>query len=425
MTPFFASTAAERLGEGSPLANTLVSAQMLHWRMQNYSWGTIDVLPHLLNVPNPNLETQAELWMGAHPKAMSEVEFATGEALGLDEWVNSDPQGTIGLASFNRFGGKVPYLMKLLSAAQPLSIQVHPDKKQAEQGFARENAQGIDIGAKHRNYRDDNHKPELICAVTPFAAMVGFRPQYDAAKLLLQLGIDMMAPWYALNEDQRERINPLMAFFMFLLNMTKQQARALIKESVVNARANKCPEFVEFIKLAKINPDDVGVFAPIYLNLVYLNPGEALYLPPGVMHAYLRGTGIEIMACSDNVLRCGLTHKHMDRDELICVANFNQFQVEVLKPEQTQYKGCSQFKVPIEDFVLQRFEVADEISDRYPVFGLEIGFVTEGNVTVSTIDGEPQTFGVGESFVLPAASDYFWLQGKGTVFIGKTNLSHY
>jgi mannose-6-phosphate isomerase len=305
---------------------------LLNNSVQEYAWGSKTAIAELLGNPEPSPVPQAELWMGAHPKAPSLV--VTPEVdIPLNGFIDADPENVLGAATARRFENRLPYLFKVLAAAKPLSIQAHPDLAQARQGFERENRIGIDIKAPERNYRDANHKPECICALTDYWAMNGFRESEDIARRMQTLCpvtlndiIDRTLP---------EGTVDLRRFFEALMTMETSARRQVVSEALENlpilSENDDTGTWIQ--RLQDEYPYDIGVLSPSILNLVCLKPGQAMFLPAGQLHAYLEGVGIELMANSDNVLRGGLTPKHVDVTELMRVLNFKATRLEILLPE--------------------------------------------------------------------------------------------
>ena len=232
-----------------------------------------------------------------------------------------------------RFGGKLPYLFKILAVNRPLSLQAHPTKDQAGKGFVAENAADIDLKANNRNYKDDNHKPECVCALTDFWALSGFRSVSDILDLFEILGCDSSGDFLD-PVISRLKEKGLSEFFQYLVKMPLDGRNIFL--SRLNFQLKKMsgsnPVFHWVNRLADAYPNDMGILAPIYLNLVHLSPGEALATASGTLHAYLHGTAIEIMANSDNVVRGGLTRKHMDIPELMRVVRFHETKIQILSP---------------------------------------------------------------------------------------------
>ncbi|MFG2873343.1 mannose-6-phosphate isomerase, class I [Streptomyces sp. NPDC048338] len=367
-----------------------------------YAWGSTTAIPALLGIA-PTGEPQAEMWMGAHPGAPS----GTGRGP-LNEVIDADPVRELGAPTVEKFGPRLPFLLKLLAAGSPLSLQVHPDLAQARAGFAAEEAAGIPIDAPQRNYKDPHHKPELICALTPFHGMCGFRPPTEAADALAALGVDSLKPYVDLLHAHPEEA-ALREVLTALLSADREELAPTVTEAAT-AAARLGGAHAPYAVLAHHFPNDPGVLAAMLLNHVRLQPGEALYLGAGVPHAYIDGLGIEIMANSDNVLRCGLTPKHIDVPELLAVTRFEPGEPAVLRPEASP-SGEELYEIPIDEFRLSRFVRAEgaaptDVTARTPQILLAVA-------------GRPraggETLAPGESVFVPAGEEVA-LSGPGTVF---------
>lgn len=293
--------------------------------IRSYAWGSRTALAELTGRAAPTAEPEAELWMGAHPSAPSEVLTEQG-AVSLEEWIRRDPETVLGPEVARRFDGRLPFLFKVLAPETALSIQTHPDAEQARAGFARENAAGLALDAPERNYRDPNPKPEIICALTPFAALCSFRRADEIAAGLGALGVPELEPLLA-----RLAGEGLAAFFRALLSLPPPE-RTSLAQAAAAAADGSSGEHAWLRELARQHPGDVGVLAPLLLNLIELAPGQALFLPAGELHAYLKGVGVELMANSDNVLRGGLTPKHVDVPELLATLTFREGPPPLLEP---------------------------------------------------------------------------------------------
>ncbi|HCG6383902.1 TPA: mannose-6-phosphate isomerase, class I, partial [Vibrio parahaemolyticus] len=290
--------------------------------IQNYAWGSETALQELFGIENPNQEPQAEIWMGAHPNGCSKVQLK-GEELLLSEFIAKDKAKILSTSTEQKFG-TLPYLFKVLSAGNALSIQVHPNKLEAEQGFAKEEELGLELSAPNRNYKDANHKPELVYALTPYQAMNGFRAYTEIVLLFSKVIEESNVPAiHQLLEAFKKNLTAtgLEAFFIGILSLEGEAKEASIQGLIEYAKAYQQPSIKNdlgtlIVELNKSYPDDIGLFAPLMLNVLTLSPGEAMFLDARTPHAYLKGTGLEIMANSDNVLRAGLTSKHIDVVEL-------------------------------------------------------------------------------------------------------------
>ena len=300
--------------------------------VQKYAWGSRTALQSLLDWPQPWKEPAAELWMGVHPKAPSEVKVEGGWRSLIDV-IAADPVSVLGTDAAEQFSNRLPFLFKVLAADRPLSIQVHPDMRQAREGFKRENRNNIPLDAPDRNYKDACHKPECLCAVTRFEAMKGFRAPKDILKLMDQ--VFRKAPFKELDPLRKDsNSDGLKRFFTSLMTMDEARQARVVNEAVEGAKriAGEDRAFHWLLELNREYPGDGGVLSPLYLNLVDLSPGEAIYVPAGELHAYLSGVGMEIMASSDNVLRGGLTPKHIDIPELLGIVNFTSTPVLKQRP---------------------------------------------------------------------------------------------
>ena len=385
--------------------------------IQEYAWGSRTAIPGLLGQTVPADRPQAELWMGAHPKAPSQV-LADGAWRSLPKVIQESPEETLGQEVAARFSNKLPFLFKVLAAAKPLSIQAHPNKEQAEQGFARENEIGIPFDAPQRNYRDDNHKPEIICALTPFWALNGFRKIEVTLRLLEEARIPSLAEIVSFLRNHPNR-DGLKKFFNHLMTTDSGKQRTIVEQAVNSAekRTHEEPVWTWMIKLDEEYPGDMGVLSPLFLNLVRLEPLQAMYLPAGVLHAYLEGVGIELMANSDNVLRGGLTPKHIDVQELLAVLNFTDGDLNILGPGNFT-PGEAIYTTEAAEFVLSVMRI-NKASPFSSLRGrsVEMMICTEGEVSVTDLnDGDNTRLTRGISVIVPAAVEQYSIEGDGILF---------
>ncbi|MEU9395178.1 mannose-6-phosphate isomerase, class I [Streptomyces sp. NPDC048324] len=367
-----------------------------------YAWGSTTAIPALLGV-EPSGEPQAEMWMGAHPGAPSRTARGT-----LVEVIDAAPETELGPEAVARFGPRLPFLLKILAAGAPLSLQVHPDLAQAKEGYADEERRSIPVDAPHRNYKDANHKPELICALTEFDGLCGFRDPLRAADLLDGLGVDSLKPYVDLLHAHPEDA-ALREVLTAILTADPEEMRHTVHETA-SACARLGGPYAPYAEIAHHYPGDPGVIAAMLLNHVRLQPGEALFLGAGIPHAYLSGLGVEIMANSDNVLRCGLTPKHVDVPELLRVVRFEASDPGVLRPEASP-DGEEVYETPIDEFRLSRYVLSEggtphDLTRETP----QILLCSAGSVRAGEEELTP-----GTSVFVPAG-EKAEVSGAGTVF---------
>jgi mannose-6-phosphate isomerase len=390
--------------------------------VRDYAWGSTTAIPELLGT-EPTGEPQAELWMGAHPGAPSRVDRGTGPRP-LDAVIDADPEGELGRNAVDRFGPRLPFLLKVLAAAHPLSVQVHPDAAQARAGFAAENDRGIPLDAPNRTYKDPHHKPEMIVALTPFDGLCGFREPARTADLLDLLAVPALKPHADLLRT-RPAGQALRDVLATVLGTDREVMAAVAADTAAAAaRIAAAPgpwsaACAGYAAAARDFPGDPGVVAALLLNHVTLVPGEALHLGAGVPHAYLRGLGVEIMANSDNVLRCGLTPKHIDVPELLRVVRFEPGEAGVLTPEP-QPDGAELYPAPTAEFRLARHRLTPGADPHpLPAGAPRIVLCVEGTARLTGEDGRVLELPRGAAAFVPAREGAE-LSGAGTAFDATT-----
>lgn len=393
-----------------------MSIYRLRNSIQDYAWGSTNFIPDLLGYENPEMRPQAELWMGAHPKAPSSL-VVNGKERALDELIRERPVEVLGEETAARFGPRLPFLFKVLSAAQPLSIQAHPDAEQAREGFEAENGRGIPLDASYRNYRDASHKPEVICALTPFWAMCSFRQASELASEVHSLSAAKRFYGYAGAAVSDTDPGTLQRVFRQLISLDRDEMRLLIHEvvSIVSHRSEERYRWVG--RLAEQFPDDFGTLCPLLLNVVRLEPGEALFLGSGELHAYLLGSGIELMANSDNVLRGGLTGKHVDISELLSVLRFKGHRLDVMKGIESG-PGVARYPAPVSEFMLDRvlLEPGATLAEDV-ISGVEIGVCTAGSASLFWQPGrESMKVGKGDSWIVLADTSSYSIIGEAEIY---------
>lgn len=380
-------------------------------KIQNYAWGSKTSISELFGIENPYDEPQAEIWMGAHSGGCSRN--AESNDL-LSDIIAQSKIEVLGSYTANRFNA-LPYLFKVLAAQTPLSIQVHPNKSKSELGFARENAQGIALNDPTRNYKDPNHKPELVYALTPYKAMNGFRPVEQIIRLFEEIAIDELQQELELLKRATSSSGGLECFFktvMMLSEERKTKVFSQLDEAYHKQVSSLTREAIEYSQVFKLHYEsDIGRLAPFILNTVELAPGEAMFLFAETPHAYVKGTALEIMANSDNVLRAGLTPKHIDIAELIDNLVFNPINQEDLKISPIIKGSKAQYPVPVDDF---GFDILHAKLDKQVIYvrSAEILFCIDGNVTLESQEKIVE-LSPGESIFVPYYAQMYKYKGEG------------
>jgi mannose-6-phosphate isomerase len=380
-------------------------------RVRPYAWGARAAIPRLLGI-EPDGSPQAELWLGAHHGAPSTAHCDGGDRP-LPELISADPHRVLGHGTAERFGSRLPYLLKYLAAEAPLSLQVHPDAERARAGFEAEERAGIPLDAPHRNYRDPHHKPELLLALEPFEALCGFREPAATVADLIGLDNDLAT---ALREDLSDSDThaALRAALTRLLTLPAPDRCRMIEEFVRewSGGGGRGPHAEIVTDLAARYPGDPGAVAALLLNRVTLWPGQALFLPAGNMHAYLQGTAVEVMASSDNVLRAGLTAKHVDAPELLDVVDFSVLPIPYAQPGFLD--GRREFRPAAPEFALHEIGPG-RITAHLPGDGPTVVLALHGTVDLVAEVGEGVTLGRGESVFVQADSGPIKVEGHGHV----------
>lgn len=381
-----------------------------------YHWGSATAIPDLLAKKNPSGRPWAELWMGAHPKAPSHVNYK-GRWVSLIKLIERHPQDMLGHRTAAKFNNSLPYLFKVLAAAKPLSIQAHPSLRQAKAGFERENRQGISLKARHRNFMDDNHKPECLCALSKFYALCGFRTTTEIVAMMTA-----SCPRTAADEletlKKKSDSKGLKKFFIALMNMDLARRKQVIDETLQNLNRLSDHRLQYWIKrLANEFPADIGILSPILLNLICLEPGQALFLPAGQLHAYLEGLGIELMANSDNVLRGGLTEKHIDLQQLAKVVHFKPHTVNLLAAAVIG-ENEKKYLNPSNEFVLSSICVSGrKLYESATSRSIEILLCAEGKASIKDYgSGKIVKIKKGKSVVVPAAVKRYAISGNAVFY---------
>ncbi len=377
--------------------------------VQHYAWGGTDFIPDLIDTSNPAKTPFAELWMGAHPKAPSTVEVE-GSPIQLNAFISRDPEKILGEKVAKAFDQRLPYLFKVLDVKKMLSIQVHPTKREAEIGFEKENSLGIPITAKHRNYRDNNHKPEIMVALTDFWLLHGFKsvsqiqrmitqtPEFESLKPAISTGSLYMLYKHLMEMPQvevNEILAPLIHRLKPIVEAGEYQRKDAAYWAVKSAEDSSAAD----------GDYDRGIFSIFLFNLCHLKKGQGIFQDAGIPHAYLEGVNVELMANSDNVLRGGLTPKHIDVPELLKHTRFESVEPKVLSGipvSRTEKK----YKSPVRDFELSAIHISKGSShDQTEAHSLDILLLVEGGVHIQT-DVKDLAISKGEICMIPANIRY-------------------
>ena len=383
--------------------------QKMHNGVQNYAWGSKDALTKLYGIKDAEGRPMAELWMGAHPKCSSQIENSRGENLSLRDQISAGLSAQLGEKVAKRFG-ELPFLFKVLCADQPLSIQVHPSKSAAEIGYAKENAAGIPLDAAERNYKDPNHKPELVYALTPFQAMNGFRELREIVSLLQPVAGAHPLIASFLTSPYVDHLRTLFAGLLSLEGEDKSRALDVLK-SVLDEQQGEPWDTIRSI--SEFYPDDSGLFSPLLLNVITLQPGEGMFLYAETPHAYLKGVSLEVMANSDNVLRAGLTPKYIDIPELLANLKFNARPASELLTTPVVKGAELNFPIPVEDFAFSIHSLSAE-PQTLEQDSAAIVFCIEGQ-SVLVKNNQTLVLNPGESCFLSADESPVTVSGNGRI----------
>lgn len=352
--------------------------------VQHYAWGGKSYIPHLIGDHNDANKPCAEYWMGAHPSAPSSF-LINGALITLNQLITANLNDTLTSAIADRFG-ELPYLFKVLDVHEMLSIQVHPTKEEAEKGFDKEELAGIAIDALNRNYKDRNHKPEVMVALSDFWLLHGFKQKAAIEKTLEEVyELKVFLPLF-----KKEGIRSL---YQFIMEMDQADVNSilgtLVKREIRYKHDGKLTKQDPGWWAAKLYEDkdlpidmDRGIFSIYFFNIVQINPGEAIFQKAGVPHAYLEGQNIELMANSDNVLRGGLTPKHIDVSELMKHILFEEITPEIMKGNPARL-GEKIYPCPVPDFGISKIDLSAGAEYEAVTESLEIMLVTEGGALVN------------------------------------------
>ena len=388
--------------------------QGLEPTLQGYAWGSSTAIRELLGLA-PGDDPVAEAWFGGHPSASSRLAGPGGES--LHSAIVRDPGSLLGADVASRFGEQLPFLLKVIAAARPLSLQVHPSIELARDGYEREDARGVALDHPQRSYRDRNHKPELVYALSKFEALVGFRAPRRTAEILRGMEHPVARQLHKTVTADPSPTGVQEAFTRLVSETTRptpgevaemaDEFRARLRAGSPSPRTDRAVDLLE-----RAYPGDPGAVTAVLLNPVTLRPGEALFVPAGAVHAYLDGVGVEIMANSDNVLRAGLTSKHVDIPELLRAVDCVAAPPIRIAPEHV-YDATDVYYVPVDDFELSVTRVSTPQTCRLPSSGPRVVLCLEGAVRLRAASGEELDLAAGRACFVPAADGALSVTGEG------------
>jgi mannose-6-phosphate isomerase len=370
--------------------------ELLRGALRTYAWGSRTTIAEFTGRPVPAAHPEAELWFGAHPGDPAWLETPNGER-SLLQALTDDPEGQLGPGARARFGDMLPFLVKVLAADEPLSLQAHPSAAQAVEGYLREERLGIPVSSPVRNYRDTSHKPELLVALQPFEALAGFRQAARTRELLSALAVSDLDPFIDLlsgGSDDESDADGLRALFTTWITAPQPDIDVLVPavlDGAIQYVSSGATEFAAEVKtvleLGERYPGDAGVLASLLLNRISLATGEAIFLPAGNLHTYLRGFALEVMANSDNVLRGGLTPKHVDVPELLRVLDFKPSVEAQLRSPMHRDGLALVYDTPTDEFAvalltLDGDQLGHEVDSPSRHDGPQILLCAEGSLTV-------------------------------------------
>lgn len=370
---------------------------------RNYAWGSRTLIADYFGpqIPATN-EPMAEVWFGTHP--------------GSPSVLAENPEKTL-VAELG--GQELNFLMKILAANQPLSIQAHPNSAQAKAGFERENAQGIAIDAKNRNYKDDQPKPEIIVALSEFEALCGFKPidELDALLEDMETHTGVSEGFRTMSANWRKLLHETDGLKKVFTDISHRKGNLDGFTAELTAMADFEARFALSERLNLLYPGDPGVVLALLMNHVILEPGQALFLDAGNVHAYLSGLGVEVMAASDNVLRGGLTPKHIDVDELEKVVDFHAGKIAPVTPREV-VQGLIEYPCNTDAFLLYKAEPSgDRVLADLSMPGESVILCTAGEIALSNSLEERVILRRGEAAYMSSEAKFFTISGSGTAFL--------
>lgn len=415
---------AVQFGMADPVKMAAFPIFRLENPVRNYAWGSYEGFSTYAGIPQDKDKPSAEYWMGAHPDSPSFVVLPDGRKISLLSHIEAEPCASLGERLLER-SASLPFLFKVLSASMPLSLQVHPGKKAAEEGFAREEKAGIPRNAPDRCYKDSNHKPELAVGLSPFSAICGFRSAAETASLL---GPELSELFSFSAKAPEASFRNLISRLPGMRDKERQHLEQLAMARAGELATGDDPGAIiaaETIRYCyRHYPHDPGALAPLFLQVHRLQPGDGLYIPAGVMHAYLEGTILEVMATSDNVIRGGLTPKHIDIRELLHIIDFAASPRIIRGETDPDEPQVERWKCPPWEFGLARLRLEGNTQATLErrTAEPEIILCTEGRFRIRPLSRAHEAaawmeLARGQSIFVAAAADGYRVEGNGQLYI--------
>lgn len=390
---------------------------------KDYDWGSLSSIQNIIGREDLKGKPLAELWMGSHKNGDGLVILSNDKKIKLSEFIKTDSNAILGSAVSKKYNRELPFLFKILAAEKPLSIQSHPAEKEAEKGFNKEEREKIDILAYNRTYKDKNHKPELIYTLTDFSLMKGFRNYSN-----IYANLNKFSPLFMENAEKyikkSGKSSKIKQLFKYLLTMDKEIMKDIIDNTVNICKENSGIISDTIINLYSVHGYDHGVLSPLFLNILKIKPGTALFIPAGELHSYIYGTGFEIMANSDNVLRGGLTTKYVDVDGILEIGNFKKSSINIGIIAPKIEKNENRYITPAKEFI---FSVISLNKNNYiyekSKKGFEFYFYI-GNKCKVMFEEEQRSyiFKNGDSFFIPACAFPYIIDGDGILYRASVNV---
>ena len=409
--------------------------------LKDYEWGSLSGIQKIIGRADLKGKPLAELWMGSHKNGDGMVSVSSDKKVKLSEFIKTDSAAILGKSVNNKYNGELPFLFKILAAEKPLSIQVHPSKKEAEKGFDNEEKEKIDISAFNRTYKDRNHKPELIYALTDFYLLKGFRDY-----IFIYSNLKMFSPLFIKNAEKalKKQIDfiTIKELFSYLLSIDKNDLHEVIDQALDNCKKDNGIIVDTVNNFYSVYGYDPGVLAPFFLNILKLKPGNALFIPAGELHSYISGIGFEIMANSDNVLRGGLTPKYIDANGLLEIGNFkNSFIKKGITLPKIE-KNMEKYKTKAGEFVFSvisldkgsynhkksrknielYFYIGKDCKVTFPQDRGSHSVTRDAADMPQSSESNSFSFKNGDSFIIPACAFPYSIEGDGTLYMATVNI---